>query len=271
MNKPERVALHNIVEVLQAMHLSYAVHSVFPQRSGALLVAPAGHVKTTLLTILRDYFPNYLLVSDLNSNQLSSMREDLFGGRYQTVAFADMIKLYERNPSVAANLEGTLRAMVDEGWAGATSKDHGVASAPVRVHIMGGMTPNMYERKFRHWKETGFARRFLWIHFKLENPAIIGDAIEAQQKIIISCNGFPLSAPQIGSIKVDIEPRHMRELRNMIVKQPGYDSTPYTLLVKAASVLKWKYAKEKAPSDQYMKTMREFAKTLQHEYAEAYI
>lgn len=271
MEQKRRVCISNIVEVLQALHLSYTVHSVFPQRSGVFMVAPPGHIKTTLLTILRDYFPNYLLVSDLNQNQLSSMRQDLFGGRYQTVAFADMLKLYERNQTVASNLEGTLRAMADEGWAGATSKDHGVAAAPVRIHLMGGMTPSMYENKFRHWKESGFARRFLWMHFKLENPAIIGDAIEAQKKIIISCDGFPSSTPQVNAIKMDIEPRHMHEIRQMLIKQPGYDGTPFILLTKAAAVLKWKYAKQRAPADQYMVALRDFGRLLQHEYADVYI
>lgn len=265
-NAPVRVSHLSLIEVLQAAHLTYAVHSPFPARSGVLLVKPAGHLGTSFLTVLSDYFPNFLLVSDLNQNQLSAMRDDLFGGRYQTVAFADMIKLYERNQTVAANLEGTLRSMVDEGWAGATSKDHRVAAAPVRVHIMGAMTPSMYENKFPHWLQTGFARRFLWVHFMLAEPAVIGDAIQQQQRLILTADNFP--SPPRSSIPCELPEAHKRELRMMLKKQPGYDSTPFSLLIKIASVLKWKYERMKAKEGDYMRPMRDFGKLLQHKYTE---
>jgi hypothetical protein len=266
MSPDKSVPISSVIEVLQAAHLTCYVDSPFSQRSGVLLVSPAGQLKTSMLEVVNDTFHNFKLVSDLNGNNLLAMQEDLFSGHYPTFAFKDMIKLYERNKSTSANLEGTLRAMVEEGWTGSTQKDSRIAEAPIRLMIMGGMTKAMYDRKLSDWIDTGFARRFLWCHYKLEDPDAIGDAIEKQEKIpITGLANWPQASRR--SIPFKLDDRERREIRTWMKNQVGKDGSPYSLLLKIAVVLKWRNEKLKKEDD-HMKVLREFARLLQNKYAE---
>jgi hypothetical protein len=244
--------------------MSYAVVSPFPQRSGIMFVKPPGHLGTTILDIVSSTFPNMLLVSDLNSNNLTAMHESLFSGKYRTIAFKDMIKLYERNANAAANVEGTLRAMVEEGWTGATAKDMRIAAAPVRIMVMGAMTPKIYGAHLPAWIDTGFARRFLWCHYKLEHPEVVGDAIEEQKLRVLEAPSIPNL--QNGNLQFNLDSHETRRIRIMMRNQEGVDGSPFNLLLKIATVLKWKYSKQK--NGDYMQVLTDFSRLLQNTYVE---
>lgn len=272
MSKSGSVPISSIIQCTQAAHLSYCVASPFPARGGIMFVKPPGHLGTTILDIVYQNYPNFLLVSDLNSNNLNAMHESLFSGRYQTIAFKDMIKLYERNANSAANLEGTLRGMVEEGWTGATVKDMRIAKAPVRICVMGAMTPNIYANHLPKWIETGFARRFIWCHYKLAEPELVGDAIQAQKLRELEIDAIP--QPQRKGIDMSIvtDPER-KEIRSMLKQQPGMDGTPYNLMLRIAAVLKWKYNRnsKNGASSEHMKVIRDFSRTLRNEYVEVEI
>lgn len=259
-------SVSSIVEVLQASHLTYCVDSPFAQRSGILLVSPAGQLKTSLLEVVRDTFHNFKLVSDLNGNNLLAMQDDLFSGHFPTIAFKDMIKLYERNRSTAINLEGTLRSMVEEGWTGSTQKDSRIAEAPTRIMVLGAMTKGMYDKKLPDWIDTGFARRFLWCHYRLDDPDAIGDAIQQQKLIpITGLANWPQASRR--SIPFELDDKDRKEIRGWLRNQPGKDGSPYNLLLKIAVVLRWRNERLKREGD-HMKVLREFSKTLQNRYAD---
>lgn len=271
MSGAKPVPMGSIIEAIQAAHLSFCVNSPFQQRGGIMLVSPPGQLKTSILDIVSDMFPNMLLLSDLNSNNLTAMHENLFSGRYRTIAFKDMIKLYERNPATSANLEGTLRSMVEEGWSGATAKDMRIAAAPVRILVMGAMTPTIYAKHYPQWIDTGFARRFLWCHYKLDKPELIGDAIELQKLYTLKSTTMPV--PQKDNITFELDKRETSEIRRMLKHQQGMDGTPFSLMLKIAAVLKWKYKMEnhgKKTTD-HMAVVRDFGRLLQNEYVKVEI
>jgi hypothetical protein len=265
VNKP--VPISSIIEVLQAAHLTYCVDSPFSERSGILLVSPAGQLKTSMLTAVNETFHNFKLVSDLNGNNLLAMQDDLFSGTYPTIAFKDMIKLYERAASTSSNLEGTLRSMVDEGWTGSTQRDTRIAEAPIRLLVMGGMTKAMYDKRLSGWIDSGFARRFIWCHYKLDDPAIIGNAIEQQTRIQIA-PGTQWPQATRRSIPFKLDERDRRELRLMMKEQIGKDGTPYNLLLKVAVVLRWRAERQKRKEYDHMKILRDFGRLLTNKYAE---
>lgn len=259
------VPFSTLITIAQAAHLTYCVDSPFPQRSGILYVAPQGNLKTTALEAVDETFHNFKLVSDLQGHNLMTMQDDLFSGNYPTLAFKDMIKLYERQKSTAENLEGTLRSMVEEGWTGSAMKDSRIATAPIRLMVMGAMTKHMYEFRLPNWIATGFARRFLWCHYKLEDPSIIGDAIQKQEKIAFDIPQWPQA--QRRSIPFNLDEKDRREIRGWMKEQQGRDGSPYNLLLKIAVVLKWRDERAKREPE-HMKILRLFAKTLQNKYVD---
>jgi len=53
------------------------------------------------------------------------MRDDIAGGRINTLSFLEMEKIYQRHASTSSNIEGHLKAMVEEGFTNAHLKING--------------------------------------------------------------------------------------------------------------------------------------------------
>src|SRR5256885_1629489 len=105
-----------LMEVISAGHLAKFVDGPFDQRGGIFLVGPPGHLKSTIIKLALIEYPDTLVLSDINVQEFGRLKNSLIGGRYTTIGFGEFEKLYERNPTTAANLEGTLRGMVEEGF-----------------------------------------------------------------------------------------------------------------------------------------------------------
>jgi len=262
--KEESVEITVLIETLIAAHFTSFVVSPFDERGGIFLVSPPQQLKSSVIKKLR-MFSDALVVSDLNFQQVNVVREDMCSGRYKTLGFVEFNKVYQRNPATSENLEGTISSLVCEGWAGPPHEDQRAARDEARCLVIGGMTKSTYTHRLQKWMENGFAQRFLWVHYKLEDDAIIGDAIEHQEPIDLT--GDMWTQPN-GPIKWNLTPEETSIIRTWIENQPGGEKLPYSLLLKIACVLKWRYQKSSKTKDQnmHMKVLGQFKRLLQNRY-----
>lgn len=269
MQRKESVDVNILVETMIAAHFTHAVDSPFDERSGIFFVSPPQQLKSSIIKKMR-MFPDALVISDLNFQQISTYKDDLCAGRYATIAFVEFNKIYQRNPATAANLEGTLASIVCEGWAGPPHEDQRAAKDEARSLLIGGMTKSTYSHRLQQWMESGFAQRFLWVHYKLQDDSIIGDAIERQEPIDLS--GEMWTQPN-GPIRWNLDERETAQIRVWVQNQPGGEKLPYSLLLKIAVVLKWRYQKSAKTRDQnmHMKVLGEFSKLLQNRYVMVHV
>lgn len=205
-----------------------------------MLVAPPEALKTSFLTIL-DRYSNAIQVSDINVKTLSAMRSDISSGHIRTLVLPEMRKIYERNPQTASNLEGQIRALVDEGFRAASFEDQRMNVLPARCAVMGAMTEDLFRDKFDHWQKTGFTRRFLWCLYRLSDPQALIRAVEKWAKIDFGEmeEVGMIEVPPAQTIPMQVSETEKKVLTAMIKFQPGGKAIALQLLIKIFCVLRW--------------------------------
>lgn len=233
-----------LIEVMDAAHLAHFVDSPFKARGGMLLIGPPGVMKTTLVRCAISDYPDSRGLSDVNVQQLMVMRDDIAAGKYNTLAFYAFEKLYQRHGSTASNIEGVLQAMVEEGFTTASFEDQRRQSIVAYCMVIGAMTDSFHRAKFTEWMSSGFARRFLHCFYRLENNSALMDSVEKWEPIVMS--GIQRKWPSNRIIpKPKMTPDETKMIRAALKFQPG-ETTPYQLLIRIYSVLRWKYPQSQA-------------------------
>ena len=231
--------LESLLEVLHAAHHTWLVESPWEERGGILLVAPPGQLKTTLVYTLNSY-AEACCTGDMNIISMKSLRNMVLGGRYKTLAFGEMEKLYARNPNTAANIESHLKQFVEEGLRHFSHEDSATPIMPARCFVVAGITPSAYGRMYTAWEESGFSRRFLRIQYVLKDEKQILDAIHKWEKIL-----FDLPVYWNGNramLKYNLDEKESKWILGLMKEQPN--STPSVLIKRVAVVLKYKRPKD---------------------------
>jgi hypothetical protein len=250
-----------VIEILSAAHLArYVDHSTYSQRGGIFLVAPPGQLKSTLIASALSCFPDALCLSDLNIQTLAAMKSSFIDGKYQTLAFGEFEKLYQRNASTAANIEGHLKAMVEEGFGKTSFQDQRMASFRARVMVVAGITPSCYAKMYTAWMDNGLARRFLWCIYRMKDMNAITDSIHRWEPLVFG--KATREVPSNGFIPFSVTEEQSSYIRKLLEYQPDC-STPYVLMKKILSVLVWRYSSTKA-----MDILTDFAESLSKEGSE---
>lgn len=245
-------------EILDAFHLTKnLVNSPFPQRGGMMLVAPPSALKSTMISKTLEDYPNALVLTDLNINTLVKLKGDLTSNRYSTLAFGEFEKLYQRHTSTSSNIEGSIKALVEEGFSRASFEDVRMGGLVARTCVIGGLTPDFHDKMYNGWLTSGFSRRFLWVLYGVSNPENLDESIH-EWKLLDLADGFERKYPGLKGIPFNITDTESRYLRTIINDQPGR-TTPYVILKKLMSVLKWKHPKNNGRA---MEIMRDFAPSL---------
>jgi len=253
-----------LLEILDAAHLSCYVSGPFPERSGIMIVGPPESLKTAMMNQVFKNHPDASIMGDANVKTLTDMRPDLLSGKFNTIAFPEYPKLYERRADTAKHVEGTIRQLVDEGFMRPSFLDQRSAAAPARCLVVGAMTENFYGMHFNEWMNSGFLRRFLWCIINIKNRRPLMTAIRGWERMDLGV--YQTNVPGNGSIPFHKDATIATELENMIRDQPG-QATPLILMQKIYSVLAWKYDK-KTPG-KALAIMRDFSPCLRKDsYAE---
>jgi hypothetical protein len=228
-----------LIEVIDCAHLTAFIHSPFPQRGAMMIVGPPGVLKTTFIRVALSEYPSALSLGDMNINSLMKLRDSLVSGRYRTIAFPEYEKLYQRKADTASNIEGTIKALIEEGFGRASFEEMDAITTTARALVIGAMTYEFYNRKITAWRESGFRRRVLWIGITLANPDRLMEAIRKWE--LIEIDGIPRRYPT-KEIPFNVTDKESRIIENMLKGQ--WEVTPYVLLKKILAVLKWKYPGE---------------------------
>lgn len=233
------VKISSLMEVISAAHLTAYVEGPWAQRGGLFLVAPAGTCKTTILKVL-EVFPNCRVLSDINVQTLLAMHSDIAANHYRTLAFTEVEKIYMRHTATAANVEGTIKAMAEEGFRHPAFNDQRMVVREARCLIVGAMTPSCYTKKFSEWKDEGFLRRFLWCHFILADPWAIVNAIHKWEPLqIYGDDPLVFGLPADLKIKYEVSEKESNSILAMLKHQDP--QTPFILMKKIYAVLMWRY------------------------------
>lgn len=219
-----------------ALHNTYMVDSPYRHRGGFLLIAGPGCLKSTIVEKAVTPFPNALGYSDLTLKQLAALRTPIANGVYHTLGFYELEKLYARQAPVAMNLEGVLKAMVEEGFSHFAFEDKRCWVPTARCLVIASVLDSLYRLHFSRWQDNGFLRRFLQFKYhlsfaarkKMREAIHDGELIELAPMFI-----FPSTL-----LRDDITPQESRHLEQ-ILQCDDTSSTPLNLARKALVVLKW--------------------------------
>lgn len=231
-----------------------------------MFVGPPEALKTACLKVLTGY-PNALPLTDINTQQLTKLRDAIAAGIIKTLALLDLQKLYERDPQTALNAEGNIRALACEGFTAASFQSQEVNRMTARCVVMAAMTNALMEHNFERWNKTGFARRFLFSMFALADPDVLVDAILKWEKLPLSFNF--ITPPASRSIPFTVTVAERQELQKFVRFQYG-KTEPLHMLCKIYAVLKWHYNRDKAKkqkleSDRAMTVIADFGESLGRE------
>lgn len=264
---PRSIPVVAMTEALVAAHLSTCVDAPFGDCGGIILVGPPGVLKSTLLYTLDEY-PNARIISDLNVQSLSEMRESIASKSIRTLVIPELAKLYQRDPRTASNVEGTLQALVDEGFRAPSFKSQEMVRLSARCVILSAITESTREANYNRWKDSGFNRRFLWPLIRMEHPELLDFASDQWQAIDFRVRYLPQMPPG-GKIPNTTTLAERQGLRAMLNHQPGPTHTTQThLLVRMLAVLKWWYRMDERGAAEAMHTMKLFGRSLGKDGAE---
>lgn len=256
--------VETVADCICAAHLSSMVQSPFDGHGGLMLVGPPEALKTALLRTLSPY-PNAVLVTDINTQQITRMRENIASGITRSIVVQDFQKIYERDGDTAANLEGNLRALASEGFTAASFENQQVNRMTARCVVMGALTIECQNRNFDRWEKSGFNRRFLWSLFILKNPDVLTEAIFNWSKLPLSRRFIP--PPTSQTIPMKVTEKERRALGPFVRYQYGVAKTePLQMLIKMYAVLKWHYTDLGKPKRAW-EVITDFAESLTKEGA----
>lgn len=257
--------LKELTMVLAAAHLGSRVQSRIQDRGGLMLVGPPGVLKSSLAMTLEPY-DDALVLTDLNTKALNSIKERIIAGAVTSLVLPELAKVYERHPSVAANLEGSVRALVAEGFVSASFESHTVQRFRARASVIGCLVPSTVTRMSEHWEESGFMRRFLWAFYRIPD-SVVERAVIEDRDILRRAKSAPIKC-EPGETIVDLTTEIERhELRRLVKYQPGGNHAMHILILRRIlAVLKWHYRKMGRTKDA-MDVVQSFAELLGKEGA----
>lgn len=212
-----------------------------------MIVGPPGALKTTCVDFLDNSFSDALILSDINVQSLTKIKERIASNSIRSLVLSEMGKVYERHSTVASNVEGTLRAFAGEGFSAASFEDSTISRSKARATVIGAMTNSLREKYATRWEDSGFARRFLWALVTLQDPGALDRAVINGDLLDIAIIDAPRVPP--GGVIPDYT---TREERSIIAAWCKYQPTPHTVqiavLIKSWAVMKW-WARQQRRSD----------------------
>jgi hypothetical protein len=196
------------------------------------MIAPPGQLKTTTILSLEAY-SEVLASSDINIRSMKSVRDQVLGGQFKTLAFAEMEKLYARNPATASNIEAHLKLFAEDGLRHFSHEDPASAIMPARALIVLGLTPSTFGQQIGAWRENGFLRRFLRMQWVLKDERSLIEAVHQWKKI-----GFEIPTVFNGRIQIPYSLTLKESARLVTMLKYQSNTTPLALLKRTACVLK---------------------------------
>ncbi len=238
-----------LIMFLQAAHVGQDTNWDLDSRGAIALVAPPEALKTKCVENALRPYPEAQTTSDMNVKDLAVFRDDVLSSHYDTLAFLDYQKLWERDERTSANVEGAIRAFVDEGWQGPGEK--GKHKTLAKCFMILCMTENMYDSKYEQWKRNGFGRRLLVLKYHFRDRRLLADAIKQGHSYQLSTqHAIPRPTNRllysVTKEEADYVELSLKEQRGLI---------PLQMLLKIYNTLKWYHDEIKNDRDGGMRLL----------------
>lgn len=135
----------------------------------AVLIAPAESAKTEMLKQFRGT-TTLEFFADLTSRGLFPYKSDIESGKLRHIVILDLIRVLSHPRVTADRTIQTIAGLIEEGQstiadAGGVEKWTGDGKSMPRIGALMGVTPAVYQRKRKMFRDTGFLSRFLPIHY----------------------------------------------------------------------------------------------------------
>lgn len=268
---PGTLRVSQLIETLCCVHLTSYVESPFQDRGGLVIVGPPSVLKSTMLDVVARNYNDAVSVSDINARTLDDLRDQIAAKAIRTLVIPEYRKLYERHSYTSSNVEGTIRALVAEGFGAASFHDGRINQMKARCTLLTAMQPKFQVDHFKEWEDSGFNRRFLWSLVRMSDPGVLDRAVEDWRLLEFGIAHIP--PPPLGSTIPNTTTQVERaEMRRLVRYQPGGStSIQFALLCKLLAVFKWWYKLMRRRDSEALRTVRAFAQTLGKEGAELVI
>lgn len=232
----QRLDLNLFLESIIAFHLSNYVESDLQERGGYIVVGPPGAFKSTMVQML-DTFADVLPLSDINAQALNKLKNRMATGAIKTLVLPELMKLYERAEHTSSNVEGTIRALVSEGFSSASFEDPTIQRLKARAMVIGATTPDVYEAHAENWRKTGFSRRFIWSLVTVDTSAIEQWLVKGKT-IPLRTHPVPNTSGTIEDTTTESDRRHLLAL---LKYQPEPHMAQQNMLRRVLSAWRWWY------------------------------
>lgn len=247
-------SVQDFLSLVSAVHLSSYVDSPYQDRGGLMIVGPPGALKTTCVNFLDKSFADVLVMSDMNVQGLTRIKDQISGNSIRTLVLPEMLKIYERHSSVSSNVEGTLRAFAGEGFTSASFENATISRLTARATIIAAMTPSLREKKASDWDDSGFGRRFLWALVSLQDPGALDRAVVSGKLLDFAIGEAPRVPP--GGVIPNYTTQQERESIAIWCKyQPIPHTVQISVLIKVWAVLKWWARQQKRSENSAWQTL----------------
>lgn len=230
----------NFIEWLGAAADTRFINGPFAERGGIMIIGPPGSFKNTMIEAALEDNPEALILSNLNGKQWNKIRPAFVNRRLTTLAIPELEVIYARNASTAMMCEKIIQRLICDGDRG-VSEDPRMLRSIAHGLVIGGITDDCYERRFDGWERSGFARRWLWMMIRIDDPRKVLVAIRQWKKLDF---GAVMMKPANREIPMDLTEQESKQIEFTIMRQPGYNGTGYVLAKKIMAVLKWKFKKQ---------------------------
>lgn len=242
---------------IQAAHVGQDTNWDLDSRGAIALVAPPEALKTKCVENALRPYPDAQTTSDMNVKDLSVFRDDVLSSYYHTLAFLDYQKLWERDERTSANVEGAIRAFIDEGWQGPGEK--GKHKTLAKCFMIMCMTEHMYDSKFEQWKRNGFGRRLLVMKYHFRDRRILAEAIKQGHSYQLSTeNAIPYPSNRL---LYKVTPAEADYIELALKDQRGL--IPLQLLLRVYNSLKWYFDEVRNQKDRGMQVLMNVLPLLQ--------
>lgn len=230
------VSVTDLITFLQAAHVAQDTACSLEARGGILLVAYPEQLKTTMVNAAYRVYPEVHRTSDMNVQDFSAFRRDLLTQRYDSVAFLDYQKIWERDDRTSKGVEGVIRALADEGWYGVLAGQQ-LKGTPARCFFVLCLTPTLYDSSLQRWTESGFLRRFLTIRYVFKGRRLLEEAIKEGRHYQFQ-TAMPIMRPMV-PLPYEVTKEESDAIAPLLVQQRSL--LALEMLLRIYNTLRWHF------------------------------
>lgn len=138
-----------------------------------MLISPPEHAKTSIISSVS--CPDTIRTLDFSPKTfVSTIIPKIKNDRVHHVIIPDFIKITSHKESTVIGVVTYLNAALEEGLTSSMffGQEFNLIE-PLKFGLISSITPEFFQKMFRHWNDIGFITRFLPISYKYSNETVV--------------------------------------------------------------------------------------------------